>query len=190
MLAEWSWEHSYGIYVSINIVMLINFLLLQLFQFLIKLNTSLMWIFTFVCVLAHVPAYVDKCLCIQMGATVGVCARVEGVCMCVNTVCTLKKELGWIRSCTCGNTFSRNSFHEIHNEAGLSSDVAPLLASHRLQLVCVCVRPCARARLNELRRSRSISPFFPLFTSSFKKIPPKPLTGCGELRTGPRVLGE
>lgn len=87
---------------------------------------------------------------------------------------------------------SRNSFHEIHNEAGLSSDVAPLLASHRLQLVRMCVRLRARARASEpsgaekeslhLTLRSSLSALHPL------KNTPKPLTGCGELRAGPRVF--
>lgn len=109
-----------------------------------------------------------------MGATVGVCARVEG-CVCVWILYAhkkkKKKDLGWIRSCTCGNTFSRNSFHEIHNEAGLSSDVAPLLASHRLQLVCVCVRPCfERIEKEPLHLTLLSSLHFILLK---KKIPPK-----------------
>ena len=37
--------------------------------------------------------------------------------------------------------------------------------------VYVCVSVCARRRASELRRSRSISPFVPLFASSLKKYP-------------------
>lgn len=127
----------------------------------------------------HTLGHADAlCLCVS------VCGCVTGRGVYVCEYCMhIKKQLGWIRSCTCGNTLSRNSFHEIHNEAGLSSDVAPLLASHRLQRVCcVCVCVCERAEKELLHLTpRSSLHFIPL------KNTQKPLTGCGELRTGCRV---
>lgn len=103
-----------------------------------------------VSMLVHVYVHLCNCLCMQIYLCVHVGVVGGAVCVWILYAHKKKKQLGWIRSCTCGNTLSRNSFHEIHNEAGLSSDVAPLLASHRLQPVCVCirvsVRPCKRAR--------------------------------------------
>lgn len=107
-----------------------------------------------VSVLVHVYVHLCNCLCMQIYLCVRVGVVVVGgaVCVWILYAHKKKKQLGWIRSCTCGNTLSRNSFHEIHNEAGLSSDVAPLLASHRLQRVCVyvsvwvCVHASARRR--------------------------------------------